>query len=1059
MKIKNLLIISSLALLGLLGNIYNIEMFFGVNQIFGSIFVFLTLYYFGITAGVIVAVVVQAYTVYLWGHPYAFYSFVLEALVVGIFLKWRLKNIFIIDIFYWLFIGIWLVPLFYGQFMGLADNQVELIMLKQPSNGILNALLVQVMIIFITRFDLFQYFNTQNNSKDKITLHSLIFTIIMTTVAFSLYTTANLISTNTFKYFKNENVNTLTHIANHIEKEMDSFNKDIFDELIQLSNMHREESKVLTLKESDAFTHIWELKGDEFIPIAKNTSVNSVYPIEKASISHNKIFFHNQNIFISLTNANNSYLGLLKSSKFIELLKMQSLSPGIELYIQIKDELVPVEDKENSTKLKEYINNSEKIKINEQITHLLPSKKMPKMLRWKKSFYLYEMPISKACNYKILVKLGLGSSINKLQEIYIYTFYILLGIIIFAALISLIVTRSMFREIYRLSELTKNLPHKIEQNIDVEWPKSYIKEIMSLSNNFSNVTSLLQDIFSQSELKSKEHLKLITIVFQTTSEGIIVTDSNLNIIMVNKGFTQITGYEDHEVIGKKPDILQSGWQDNEYYEQVWESLNKKSKWSGEIWNRRKDGSLYAEFLNIYKVFDENNDVSNYIGVFIDITEKKKAQDQINQLAYYDILTNLPNRQLFHDRIEHAIDKAKRVNTRVAVMFIDLDNFKGINDTLGHFSGDILLKHIAKAIEKSTRKSDTIARLGGDEFTVIIEDLKDNENVTHLAESIIENISQPFMLSSKEIAPSASVGICFYPDDATSKDELLQFADTAMYRAKNNGKNRFEYYTSSMNEDALRTLEIESGLRDALANDKLELHYQPQVLENGKIIGCEALIRWNNNGKYVPPDEFIPIAENSILMQKIEDFVLKTAANMVKSWREKDYDLIMSVNISNSQFRKEDFVENLKATIDSVGVDYKYIDLELTERIVMDKDDSKLKLDKLNELGFKLSIDDFGTGQSSLSYLKRFDMDKLKIDKSFVDDIPNDTQSCDIAKAIVSLSSSMNMKSVAEGVETKEQLEFLVSLGCEYYQGYHFSKPLTSDDFEKLYVEKMGLKQE
>ena len=1037
MSIQKILIIFFFTTLGLLGNIYNIEMFFGVNQIFGSIFIFLSLYYFGITVGVLVALIVQSSTIYLWGHPYAFYSFVLEALVVGVLLKRYIKNIFIADIIYWLAIGIWLVPLFYGKFIGLADNQVELIMLKQPANGVLNALIASVIIIIVLR-----YSKNKDLTKDKVTLQNLIFTALMTSIAFSLFTTANLVSKNTFNFFKNENIQTLTYVAKHLEEELNYLNDKIFLELSQTLNTQFKNNNSFVLEESSIFKNIWEINKDTSISITSDDSSKITEDPNFSCINYQKLYINNKTIFAHLHHDNKCFIAQVKDSLLIKFLKDQAIDPNIELLL--------FTDK-TTAYTKGYLQSNVKNDLNSNIYHLLSSKKMPKMLKWKKSFYVYEIPASEKFNYPLLVKLSIGESINKLQEIYIYTFYVLLGIIIFAAIISFLVSKSMFSSISRLNTLTKDLPQKIENNEKVEWPESYIKEIMDLSQNFSGVSSVLQDIFSESKLRSKEELKLISTVFQTTSEGILVTDPELNIIMVNQGFTQITGYTTEDVVGKKPNILQSGWQDSTDYEKIWATIAENSSWSGEIWNRRKDGSLYAEWLTIYKVLNEENKVSNYIGVFIDITEQKETQEKINQLAYYDMLTELPNRQLFQDRVDHALNKAKRTNTKVAMMFIDLDNFKGINDTLGHHAGDELLKHVAKNIEKSVRASDTVARLGGDEFTILVEDLHEHDHVTHLAKSVIDNITQPLTISSREIFPSASIGICLYPDDTTSKDKLMQFADTAMYRAKQNGKNRYEYYTSSMNEGALRELEIESGLRYALANEQLSLHYQPQVLQDGTIIGCEALIRWEKDGQYISPAEFIPIAENSTLMKEIEHFVIKTGASMLKSWRDKGYDLTMALNISNNQFKKEDFVEKVKSIVDPIDIEYKYLELELTERIVMDNDDSKIKLDKLNELGFQLSIDDFGTGQSSLSYLKRFDMDKLKIDKSFVDDIPSDSQSCDIAKAIISLSSSMNMKSVAEGVETKEQLEFLRSLGCEYFQGYYFSKALESNEFEKAYL--------
>lgn len=524
--------------------------------------------------------------------------------------------------------------------------------------------------------------------------------------------------------------------------------------------------------------------------------------------------------------------------------------------------------------------------------------------------------------------------------------------------------------------------------------------------------------------------------------------------MVNKGLETITGYPKESLLGREPRILHLDWRDDAEYGAMWSRIEARGQWEGEIRNRRKDGDLYAAWLSMYSVRDEAGGIGNYIGVLMDITERKATQARMNQLTYYDELTHLPNRQLFLDRLRRAIQKADRDQGFVALLFIDLDNFKSVNDSLGHQAGDRLLKTASERIARILQETDTLARLGGDEFTVVLEDLKSQDAVVDIAGSIIETLSEPIVLEDREVRSSASIGIAFYPDDATSMEQLMQYADMAMYRAKGNGKNLFEFFTSSMNEEALFHLEIENALRRAIERDHLMLYYQPVVsLRSGRMESVEALLRWQDPARgFISPAVFIPIAESAGLMSAVELWMLRTAARQLKAWQRRGMELRMSVNISDSQFRKGDFVHQTVEVIRREGMACRCFDLELTERIVMDTDESRDKISRLKEAGFKLSLDDFGQGQSSLSYLKRFEIDRLKIDKSFIDDLPQDPQGCDISHAIVSLAQAMHMETVAEGVEDAQQLAYLAALGCDYYQGYLFSRPVPADRLERLYFE-------
>ena len=539
-----------------------------------------------------------------------------------------------------------------------------------------------------------------------------------------------------------------------------------------------------------------------------------------------------------------------------------------------------------------------------------------------------------------------------------------------------------------------------------------------------------------------EH-ELVSKIFDTTQEGIVVTDVNQTVIMINKEFTSTTGYQKNDMLNQ--DIKIFGLQ--ELNNDIWKSINYKDNFTYTIKGIKKSGEEYTQSLTIHKIKDKTKQVSNYIFQFIDT--KRESQ---KRLEYYDNLTSLPNRILFEDRLTHAIKNAKRTNTIIALMFVDLDNFKIINDTLGHTLGDKLLLEVSNRLKSTVRENDTLSRIGGDEFTLVLENIKDKIDVINIAKKITLALNTPFILNNTETFTSASIGISLYPDDGNTTSDMMRKADTAMYRVKELGKNNFEFFTDSMNKAASDELKIISDLKKALDNNILELHYQPQVqFDTGEILGVEALIRWIDPIKgFISPEIFISAAEKSGLMGQVEEFVFDTGAKQQSIWQSMGINIQMSLNISNQQFSRSDFTKITMDIFKKYKLDPKTIDLELTERIVMDSDESFKKIQELKNEGFSISLDDFGTGQSSLSYLKKYDIDKLKIDKSFVDDLPNDEQSCGIAKAIVSLADAMNMKTVAEGIENTKQLDFLHGLNCNTYQGWYFSKALKAKDFEKLY---------
>ncbi|RAK18948.1 PAS domain S-box-containing protein/diguanylate cyclase (GGDEF)-like protein [Anoxybacillus vitaminiphilus] len=533
-------------------------------------------------------------------------------------------------------------------------------------------------------------------------------------------------------------------------------------------------------------------------------------------------------------------------------------------------------------------------------------------------------------------------------------------------------------------------------------------------------------------------------VIEYTSEGIIVTDSKGNILLANPAFEVATGYSVDEVVGKNPRILQSGLHDKKFYEKMWEEIEKNGFWKGEIWNKRKDGELFVEWLTISSIKDKEGNVVNYVAIFSDITEHKRNVEQLKRLAHYDILTGVPNRYLFTKRLESLIQTSRKYDQQFALLFLDLDRFKNINDTLGHHMGDLLLQKTAQRLKGILRKQDTIARIGGDEFVIILPNLKHIREAVHIAERIIESLKASFWLNGQEVYISTSIGISFYPYDGEDIETLVRKADRAMYQAKKSGRNQFELYHNELHINDKQTLLLENALRKAIDCNELQLHYQPQMnTQTKQICGVEALIRWKHPEMgYVSPGKFIPIAEESGLIIPISDWVLRQACEDLKKLHLDYPHLKMSVNISSIYFQQADFMKRLQSTIEAANIHPRLFELELTESTIMpNAEQSIARLVKLKKFGLKIAIDDFGTGFSSLSYLHRFPIDILKIDQSFIKHLSSYEDDASIVTAIIKMAHNLRLQVIAEGVETEKQCKFLQKQGCDYVQGYYVSKPL------------------
>ncbi|HEY0719981.1 MAG TPA: EAL domain-containing protein [Gammaproteobacteria bacterium] len=573
-----------------------------------------------------------------------------------------------------------------------------------------------------------------------------------------------------------------------------------------------------------------------------------------------------------------------------------------------------------------------------------------------------------------------------------------------------------------------------------------------------NCTGILGIFWDITEKKqADERLRQSATVFESTGEGVIITDPQLNIIAINKAFTEITGYTEAEMLGKKPNIRRSKYHDTAFYEKMWHAINTTGRWQGEIWNRTKQGEPKPEWMTISTVHDEQGRVSNYVAVFSDISEVKESQQRLDHLAHHDPLTNLPNRLLLTDRLEHAIARARRSGESVAVLFLDLDRFKNINDTLGHPVGDDLLMKVAERLREVLRETqhegDTVARLGGDEFVVLLEGVDAQEEIEDVANRILDHIGTPFTVQGQELYIGASIGISLFPGDGEEVATLIRNADTAMYRAKEQGRDTFRFYTAELTSEALSRMSLEASLRYALIRNELQLHYQPQYdFTSGELVGAEALLRWHNpeHGR-VSPDRFIPLAEDIGLIVPLGEWVLATACTTARQWLDQGLSLqTISVNLSGIQLQRDDIVEKVELILRATRLPPHMLELEITETVLMRQpEQAQALMDRLRALGVGLAVDDFGTGYSSLSYLKRFPITNLKIDKSFVRDIPHDANDTAITQAVIALGHSLQLKVTAEGVESEQQAQLLRTLGCDKAQGYLYGRPVPAEEFRTL----------
>lgn len=579
-------------------------------------------------------------------------------------------------------------------------------------------------------------------------------------------------------------------------------------------------------------------------------------------------------------------------------------------------------------------------------------------------------------------------------------------------------------------------------------PDLFDTEYQRVMDSFASGLRLICHLADDQQL-----MRLHQTAVEKTANAIMITDTDGCIEWVNDAFVRLTMYQLDDVIGHTPRLMKSDQHKAGYAEAIWQTITAGEVWHGEITNRRKDGKLFTVYQTITPLIDQDGVTTHFIAVLEDVTERNEAQDRITYLATHDELTELPNRTLLQDRLSQAITQAHRRKTKMAVLFLDIDQFKYINDSLGHQYGDELLKVITQRLLDSVRAEDTVARFGGDEFVVVFPAVNLISDVSKLAQKLLSQIKQPYQLAGHDLTVTGSIGISLYPDDALEPDELIQHADSAMYLAKEKGRNNSQFYTREINEKNLRRLNLEKALRKALRQREFVLHYQPKIdLHTGNIMGMEALVRWQHPEMgLVSPMEFIPLAEETGIILSLGEWVIQTACEQMKQWlMEFPWLENMAINLSARQFWQAGFTKQTGEILQVIGVPAEKIEFELTESLVMNDVDAAIQMmSDLKSLGVSLSIDDFGTGYSSLSYLKRFPVDVLKIDRSFVKELDSDSSDHAIVRSIIALADNLNLKVVAEGVERVQQHDILALLGCQYAQGYFFSRPVATDEMTKL----------
>ncbi|NAX20752.1 putative bifunctional diguanylate cyclase/phosphodiesterase [Vibrio sp. V39_P1S14PM300] len=582
---------------------------------------------------------------------------------------------------------------------------------------------------------------------------------------------------------------------------------------------------------------------------------------------------------------------------------------------------------------------------------------------------------------------------------------------------------------------------------DKQWYETIKAPIFDHQQRLVGILGMTRNATQRKQVENQ--LSIATKIFSNSHEGVVITDADGKIVEINAAFSDITGYPPQDVIGHNPRLLQSGHHDRAFYRDMWAQLKRDGRWKGEFINRRKDGSVYPQLATISAVYDEYKQLMNYICVFEDISLYKEHEEKIEQMAYFDPLTDLPNRTHLIQLLDEQIVASRESGRSFATLVLDVDHFKHVNDSLGHFSGDKILSELATRLKAHLRHQDHIARIGGDEFVIILSDLDSTADLSLMMQRLFSSFQQTFSPhEGAALRLSTSIGVAMFPCDGDDGETLLKNADTAMYQAKKNGRNGYAFYTPELTDVAVSHVRLQSALHEALELGQFSLAYQPQYqLADARLTGFEALIRWQHPELgAISPAQFIPIAEKSGLMQAMGKWVLTTACRQGKTWLDKGYEFgKLAVNVSAIQLQQSEFTERLEAILHDTGFPANRLEIEITEGLLMEDQEQAIRyLDQVRQLGVEIALDDFGTGYSSLSYLKGLPLHKLKVDRSFVSDVPDDTDSNAIVNAIIAMGHTLGLKVIAEGIENSQQQDYLLRQGCCYGQGYHLGRPMDAE---------------
>ncbi len=1210
-SIRAMLMLVSFAAAGLAGNYFGIPLFSGMDFLFSSIAILIVVRIYGIAWGMLVAIAATGYTYFLWNHPCNIIIFTSEALVVGWLLRRRSENLVVLDGVFWFLLGMPMVWLFYFGLMGLDNTTILLISLKFSVNGIFNALIADLILTYLPVRKWVEHCPADFRGK-QVTLQQMLFNLL---VAFVLFPALVFMVTDNRREQQEMEQEFKSHtaaVATQISNQLMFWQQQHLHAVTELAKI----AAHLDMKPSPDLQrdteHIKRAFPDFVAMYVGDTAGTSIayYPLVDArgrstvGVSFADREYYQEvkttlqsgmsDVFVGRAGVpfatvvltvpvleDNRFRGYvtggLDLSYIGQLLKLYTYDR--ELHATVLDRKGRIIASTNPDLAVMQVYNRKKggeiQPLGANSYRWLPpaGKNMHMTVRWQKSIYVREDKIGGNIPWTLVIEIPYAPYFADVQDYNIKDLAGMLLLAVLAFLFASVVNRQLVTPLSSLALVTTNLPGKLLDQQNIDWPDSPVTELNSLVSNFKSMANILKHNFQE--------LKRQSAAIKASRDGIAVLDQNGKYLYMNRAHAKIHGYHSpKELVGKLWKALYVEEELSRFEAEVMPKLWEAGHWRGEAVGKKQDGSLFpqeislsaitgggivcvvrditarkqaeqaiweekeraqvtlhsigdavittdalgkVEYLNpvaedltgwtnaeaqgrplpqVFNIVNEKTGapVENPVGkclkegrivglanhtslihragymfaiedsaspikdregrtigavlVFHDVSDKRSMVQQLTHQAHYDFLTNLPNRVLFKDRLNLELSHAHRNKALLAVMFLDLDRFKLVNDTLGHAMGDQLLKGVAKRLSDCLRESDTVSRLGGDEFTILLPGLSYKEDAAKVAQKIINALQQPWLLGGHEFHITTSIGIALYPNDGEDADTLLKHADTAMYRAKEQGGNDYQLYTPAMNAIILERLDLENSLRHAVKNKEFVVFYQPQVNTNtGQITGMEALVRWQHPYRgLISPNEFIPVAEETGLIVPIGEWVLRTACAQIKAWQETGFPpMRVTVNLSARQFlQQKNLVAIVAQILQETGLDPRWLELEITESIAMqDVEFTITMLYELRRMGIQIAIDDFGTGYSSLNYLKRFPINTLKIDRSFVCDIGINQDNTAIVSTIINLGQNMGLNVIAEGVEAEEQLVFLKKRDCIEMQGYLFSKPVPAEEFERL----------